>query len=116
MSQIDSNIGSEYGYDIGFVKHENEETNIGFVNHDNEETNVSKYHQNEVVSQITDAEKESAIMKAYRNNEMIEQDRATWLLVKQKAKEVIWPYTKFGNIIFLSDIDMFDEGTVLHRK
>ena len=46
MSQIGSNIGSEYGYDIGFVKHENEETNIGFVNHDNEETNGGDFQRN----------------------------------------------------------------------
>ena len=40
MSQIGSNIGSEYGYDIGFVKHENEGTN------------VSQYQQIEVVSEL----------------------------------------------------------------
>ena len=99
MSQTESsNIGSGYDYDI-----------------QNEGTNVSQYQQIEIVSQLTDAEKERAVMKAYRNNEMIEEDRATMLLVKEKAKEVIWPYTKFGNIEVWSDIDEFDEGTVLHR-
>ena len=99
MSQTErSNIGSEYDYDI-----------------QNEGTNVPQYQQIEIVSQLTDAEKERAVMKAYRNNEMIEEDRATMLLVKEKAKEVIWPYTKFGNIEVWSDIDEFDEGTVLHR-
>ena len=99
MSQTESsNIGSGYGYDI-----------------ENEGTNDSQYQHVEIVSQITDADKERAVMKAYRNNEMIEEDRATMLLVKEKAKEVIWPYTKFGNIEVWSDIDTFDEGTVLHR-
>ena len=99
MSQTESsNIGSGYGYGI-----------------ENEGTNDSQYQHVEIVSQITDADKERAVMKAYRNNEMIEEDRATMLLVKEKAKEVIWPYTKFGNIEVWSDIDMFDEGTVLHR-
>ena len=98
MSQSMNNIGSGYGYDI-----------------ENEETNLSQYQQVEVGSQLTDSEKENAIMKAYRSHEMVEKDRATLLLVKEKAKEVIWPYTKFGNIKVWSDIDMFDEGTVLHR-
>jgi len=100
MSQTESsNIGSEYGYDI-----------------ENEGTNDSQYQHVEIVSQITDADKERAVMKAYRNNEMIEEDRATMLLVKEKAKEVIsWPYTKFGNTDVWNDIDEFDEGTVLHR-
>ena len=99
MSQTESsNIGSGYGYDI-----------------ENEGANDSQYQHVEIVSQITDADKERAVMKAYRNNEMIEEDRATMLLVKEKAKEVIWPYTKFGNTEVWSDIDEFDEGTVLHR-
>ena len=99
MSQTESsNIGSGYGYDI-----------------ENEGTNDSQYQHVEIVSQITDADKERAVMKAYRNNEMIEEDRATMLLVKEKAKEVIWPYTKFGNTEVWSDIDEFDEGRVLHR-
>ena len=98
MSQSLSNIGSGCSYNI-----------------ENEGTNVPQYQQIEIVSQLTDAEKERAVMKAYRNNEMIEEDRATMLLVKEKAKEVIWPYTKFGNIEVWSDIDEFDEGTVLHR-
>ena len=98
MSQSLSNIGSGCSYNI-----------------ENEGSNVSQYQQIEIVSQLTDAEKERAVMKAYRNNEMIEEDRATMLLVKEKAKEVIWPYTKFGNIEVWSDIDEFDEGTVLHR-
>ena len=99
MSQTESsNIGSGYGYDI-----------------ENEGTNDSQYQHVEIVSQITDADKERAVMKAYRNNEMIEEDRATMLLVKEKAKEVIWPYTKFGNTDVWNDIDEFDEGTVLHR-
>ena len=99
MSQTESsNIGSGYGYDI-----------------ENEGANDSQYQHVEIVSQITDADKERAVMKAYRNNEMIEEDRATMLLVKEKAKEVIWPYTKFGNTDVWNDIDEFDEGTVLHR-
>ena len=98
MSQSLSNIGSGCSYDIK-----------------NEETNASQYQPIDVVSQLTDAEKESAVMKAYRNHEMIEWDRATELLVKEKAKEVIWPYTKFGNIDVWNNIDEFDEGTVLHR-
>ena len=99
MSQTESsNVGSGYGYDI-----------------ENEGTNVSQYQPIDVVSQLTDAEKESALMKAYRNQEMIEWDRATELLVKEKAKEVIWPYTKFGSMDVWSGIDEFDEGTVLHR-
>ena len=99
MSQSEtSNIGSGYGYDI-----------------ENEGTHVSQYQQIEVVSQLTDLEMESAVMKAYRNNEMIEWDRATELLVMEKAKEVIWPYTKFGSMDVWSNINEFDEGTVLHR-
>ena len=98
MSQSMSNIGSGCSYDI-----------------ENEQKNIPRYQQVEVVSQLTDSEKGSAIMKAYRNHEMVEEDRATWLLVKEKAKEVIWPYTKFGNIEVWLDIDMFDEETVLHR-
>jgi len=98
MSQSMNNIGSGCSYDI-----------------ENEQTNVSRYQQIEVVSQLTDSEKDNAIMKAYRSHEMVEMDRATLLLVKEKAKEVIWPYTKFGDMKVWNDINGFDEGTVLHR-
>ena len=72
-------------------------------------------NEEEMVSQLTDNEKEKEIHRVYRTNDMIEEDRGTLLLVKEKAKEVIWPYTKFGNLDVWNDIDMFDEGTVLHR-
>ena len=98
MSQSMNNIGSGCSYDI-----------------ENEQTNISRYQQIEVVSQLTDFEKDNAIMKAYRSHEMVEMDRATLLLVKEKAKEVIWPYTKFGDMKVWNDINEFDEGTVLHR-
>ena len=98
MSQSMNNIGSGCSYDI-----------------ENEQTNISRYQQIEVVSQLTDSEKDNAIMKAYRSHEMVEMDRATLLLVKEKAKEVIWPYTKFGDMKVWNDINEFDEGTVLHR-